>query len=155
MLPTLVMIAVAVVAKVCNALSSWLLYSALSLRLIIDDAELSHVRPLTYNTSSSHFIFVLHDAELSHAIITGTSLVLLSLQYPSSLQSWLWYNIQPSHVSILVVTTLHNTIPSRPRQNPHHGWPSQWKSSSSCLTSGYSSFRPCPHESPFQSNWSF
>lgn len=41
--------------------------------------------------------------------------------------------ISSHHVSILVVTTLHNTIPSRPRQNPHHGWPSQWKSLSSLL----------------------
>jgi len=41
-----------------NSSSSWLLYNALSSRFIIDDAELSHVRPLMYNTSSSiSFLF--------------------------------------------------------------------------------------------------
>jgi hypothetical protein len=40
--------------------------------------------PMSYNASSSHFIFVLHDTELSHVSIIGTSLVPLSLQYPSN-----------------------------------------------------------------------
>ena len=59
-------------------------YSALSLRLIIDDAELSHLRPLTYNTPSSHFIFVLHDTELSHATSGYSSFRPCPHEYPSS-----------------------------------------------------------------------